>query len=338
MRKRDLPPRPEDLDCLVDLHLHLDGALSPANVRALAAMQGIPVPSDEDELLRLLRVDENCHSLNDFLTKFAFPCSLLQTADGLRTAVRNLLCEINEQGVAYAEVRFAPQLSTEKGLSQDNAVEAALAGIAESGVPAQLILCCMRGADPKVNRETVKTAKKYLGRGVCALDLAGAEALFPNADYAELFAEARRLGVPFTLHAGEADGPDSVRAALDMGACRIGHGVRAYEDPDLPALLAGRGIPLELCPTSNLCTEVFPDLSAYPLRALMDAGVTVTVNTDDPSIEGTTLRTEYRRLIETFALTRPEVRRLLNDAIRASFAPADLKKRLLARVREALRA
>ena len=337
MRKRDVPPRPEDLDCLVDLHLHLDGALSPASVRELAAMQRIPVPAKEDELLRLLRVDENCHDLNDFLTKFAFPCSLLQTADGLRTAVRNLLCECRAQGVAYAEVRFAPQLSTEKGLTQSDAVEAALAGIAESGVPAQLILCCMRGADAAANRETVRTARTYLGRGVCALDLAGAEALFPNADYAELFAEAKAAGVPFTLHAGEAAGPDSVYTALDMGACRIGHGVRSCEDPALLLRLADRKVPLELCPTSNLCTEVFPDLSAYPLRLLMAAGVTVTVNTDDPSIEGTTLRTEYRKLIDTFALTKPEVRRLLNDAIRASFAPDKLKKELLGRVRQALK-
>lgn len=336
MKRTDLP-RPESLDCLVDLHLHLDGALSPASVRALAAMQGMDVPEDEAGLLSLIRVGKDCRSLNDFLTKFAFPCSLLQTADALTAAVRMLLCELKEQGVMYTEIRFAPQLSTGKGLTQSEVVGAAAAGLADAPIPAQLILCCMRGADEAVNRETVLTARQYLGRGVCALDIAGAEALYPTDGYAELFGLARRLRVPFTIHAGEAAGPDSVRTALAFGARRIGHGVRAGEDPALIRTLARRRVPLEMCPTSNLCTCVLSDPAAYPLRAYMEAGVRVTVNTDDPSIEGTTLREEYRAMIDSLGLTRREVDRLLHNAVRASFAPRGLKLKMHKRIRETMR-
>ena len=337
MKRTDLP-RPEDLSCLVDLHLHLDGALSPASVRALAAAQDIPVPADETELLKLIRVGKDCRSLNDFLTKFAFPCSLLQTAGALTAAVRTLLCELKEQGVMYAEIRFAPQLSTEKGLSQSEVVEAAVAGLADAPIPAQLILCCMLGAKEEVNRETVLTAGRYLGKGVCALDIAGAEALYPLDGYAGLFSLARSLRVPSTIHAGEAAGADNIRTALRFGASRIGHGVRAGEDPALVRELARRGIPLEMCPTSNLCTAVLSDLADYPLRAFTEAGVCVTVNTDDPSIEGTTLREEYRALIDSLGLTRGEVTRLLCNAVDASFAPGKLKRRMKRQVRAALKA
>ena len=156
--------------------------------------------------------------------------------------------------------------------------------------------------------------------------------------YEALFGLARRLRVPFTIHAGEAAGPDSVRKALALGARRIGHGVRAGEDPALLTSLARRRTPLEMCPTSNLCTCVLSDLADYPLRAYMEAGLCVTVNTDDPSIEGTTLREEYRALIDRLGLTRGEVTRLLHNAVRASFAPPALRLRMHKRIRSALKA
>jgi adenosine deaminase len=155
----------------------------------------------------------------------------------------NLCCELAAEGCIYAEVRFAPQLHLDKGLDQRKVVEAAIRGFERSGIDGGLILCCMRGDDNVfLNETTVEIAREYLGKGVVALDLAGNEAGFPTDNFRDLFARARELDIPFTIHAGEADCAESVRAAIEMGACRIGHGVRSIEDAELVSLLARRGL------------------------------------------------------------------------------------------------
>ncbi len=323
----------EKLTCMTDLHLHLDGAISMESARQLAKLQGIEIPERDAELKALLTVSADCKDLNEFLEKFAFPCSLLQTKEGLEGAAFNLCSELKEQGVMYAEIRFAPQKSCDRGMTQRQAVEAALTGIQRSELPCGLILCCMRAADNRAeNMETVELCGEYLGKGVCALDLAGAEALFSTRDFADVFSYARSMGIPFTIHAGEADGPESVRCALDFGAVRIGHGVRASEDESLMDRLAAEKVPLELCPTSNLNTAIYSDLSQYPLRTFLEKGIVVTVNTDDPSIEGTTIKREYKLLIDQFELSKEEVRQLMVNSVKASFAPEALKSELLQRI------
>lgn len=310
---------------LIDLHLHLDGSLSLDSVRALAALDGAQVPASDAALLKLLQVSPDCKDLNEYLEKFDFPCSLLQTRQALTLAVRNLTRELAAQGLLYAEIRFAPQFHTRRGLTQRDVVEAAVAGL-DGGVRANLILCCMRGRDNHAeNVETVEVAAEFLGKGVCAVDLAGAEALFPTADFADLFRLAAQKGVPYTIHAGEADGPGSVRTALSFGARRIGHGVRSLEDPALTAHLAAAGIPLELCPTSNLNTSIFPAIEAYPLRQLLAAGVKATVNTDNMMVSGVTLASEMELVRRTFALTDDEIRTLVMNSAEASFADDGLK-------------
>ena len=325
------------LRCYIDLHLHLDGSLSIPSVRKLAALQDIPLPGSDAEIRKLLSVSADCRDLNEYLEKFDFPCSLLMTEIGLREAVRTLLGELASEGLIYAEIRFAPQKHCERGLTQETAVLAALEGLRDSPIPANLILCCMRGDGNRAeNLETVAVAAKFLGKGVCAVDLAGAEALFPTGDFADVFARARELGLPMTIHAGEADGAGSVRTALDFGANRIGHGVRSAEDGEVLRSLAEAGTALELCPTSNLNTVVVSDLRDYPLRRLMDAGVRVTVNTDNRSVSDTTLRREFSLLAETFRLTKGEVRQLLLNAAEAAFAPESVKAELRGRIEAGL--
>lgn len=311
---------------MIDLHLHLDGSLSVDTVRELARMQKIEVPEDDNELMKRLQVSENCRDLNEYLEKFSFPCSLLQTEEAITTAVCNLQEELMDQGLLYAEIRFAPQLHMLQGLTQTAVVEAAIRGLEASSFKANLILCCMRGDNNQAqNLETVRVAAQYLGRGVCATDLAGAEALYKTEGFEDLFRQARELGLPFTIHAGEADGPDSVRTALRFGARRIGHGVRSVEESALLTELKASGVALELCPTSNLNTNMFPDISQYPLLVLMEAGVKVTVNTDNITVSRVTLQDEWKQLISTFSLNLDQIRTIEKNAIDACFASVETK-------------
>lgn len=320
---------------LIDLHLHLDGSLSVKSVKELASLQNIEIPEKEEELLELLQVSPGCKDLTEYLEKFAFPGKLLQTKEAIALSVYNLQEELKEQGLIHAEIRFAPQLHTHEGLTQEEVIEAAVDGLNRSDFSAQLILCCMRGNDNhEANIETVKAAKKYLGKEVCAVDIAGAEALFPTENFGDLFALAKELGVPYTIHAGEAAGPESVYKALEYGTKRLGHGVRSLEDPALIERIASEGITLELCPTSNLHTCMFPCIEEYPLRKLMDAGVKITVNTDNMTVSNVTLKSEFEKLIAAFSLTDDEIKDIARNSVNACFADEETKAELLEKIAE----
>lgn len=315
----------------IDLHLHLDGAVTVDIARKLAQMQNISLPEDEGELEKLLRVPEGCLSLTEFLKCFDLPLSLMQTAPGLTEAVRLVADNIKSQGVVYGEIRFAPQLHTRQGLSQEDAIVAALEGLKKTDLKANLILCLMRGqGNEEENEETFRLAGKYLVEdgGVVALDLAGAEALFPTAGYKDIFKRIKEAGIPFTIHAGEADGPESIRVAIECGARRIGHGVRIREDEDLLKEAVSRGITLEMCPTSNRMTHAVEDMKAYPLIEYMNKGLKVTLNTDDMGIEGTTLEEEFRYMEREVGLTPEQEITLLSNSIQAAFTREEIKEEL----------
>lgn len=324
---------------MIDLHLHLDGAISVESARELAKLQNIAIPESDEELLKLMRVGSDCKSLTEFLTKFAFPNSLMQTPVGIETAAYNLCEELRKQGLIYAEIRFAPQLSCAKGMTQEEAVQAALRGIKRSPMRANLILSCMRGKQTPEhlarNRETVRLAHAYKDAGVCSTDLAGDEATYPTAGFKELFDYARELNLKFEIHAGEAAGAFSVRDAIQLGADRIGHGVHSVEDPDLMRELAQRQLILLVCPTSNVQTCAVPSLSDLPIRTFLDAGVLYTISTDNTSVEGTDLKTEWQKVIETFNLTRPEIRKLMLNAVKAAFCSEQMREELRAEIEEA---
>ena len=321
---------------LIDLHLHLDGSLSVKTVKELAALQNIEIPEDEAELLKLLRINDDCKDLTEYLEKFAFPGKLLQTKEAIAISVYNLQEELKEQGLIHAEIRFAPQLHTLQGLSQREVIEAAIDGLNRSDFSAELILCCMRGNDNhEANLETVKLAKDYIGKGACCIDIAGAEALFPTENFEDLFALARELEIPYTIHAGEADGPKSVYKALEYGTKRLGHGVRSLEDPALIEKIVAEGITLELCPTSNLHTCMFPTMEEYPLRKLMEAGVKVTINTDNMTVSNITLAKEFGKLIAAFNLTDEEIKGFAKNSVNACFASEETKKELLKKIEAA---
>lgn len=314
---------------LIDLHIHLDGSLSLASARALAELQKIEIEASDDALLKMLRVSDGCRDLNEYLEKFALPLSLLQSREAITEATLRLCEELYDEGLIYAEIRFAPQLHTQKGLSQAEVVEAAIEGVRSSRLSASLILCCMRGNDnERENFLTVDVAKRFYGKGVCSVDLAGAEALFPTADFERLFNYARESRLRYTIHAGEADGPSSVYCAIALGASRIGHGVRSIEDEKLIKILAEKKIALELCPTSNLNTRAFEKIEDYPIRKLLDAGVCVTLNTDNTAVSNTSLAKEFQLIADSFKLDEGELEQIARNSLASAFLGEDERARL----------
>ena len=315
---------------LMDLHLHLDGSQPLSSVKELAAMQNIALPESESELLNLIQVSPQCRDLTEYLEKFAFPLSLMQTEEAISASVYNLCAHLHAQGLIYCEIRFAPQLHCDKGLSQAQVIEAACEGAKRSPIPCSLILCCMRGNDNHAaNMETIELAAKYLGNEVKAVDLAGAEALFPTENFYDLFKRAKELKLPYTIHAGEAAGSESILHALAMGTKRLGHGVHSYKDEELMKKLAEEEVLLELCPTSNLHTCIFSEISQYPIRTFLDKGVRFSINTDNMAVSHTTLEQEWELIQSAFSLSIEEIKHILLSTAKATFADDKTKEMLI---------
>ncbi len=316
--------------CSIDLHLHIDGSVSVESARQLAKIENIVLPQDDKKLKSLLTVGNKCKNLNEYLEKFELPISLMQTEKSLELCTFNLCEELVSLGCIYAELRFAPQKHLKKGLSQEQVVNAVLVGMKKSLLNSNLILCCMRDScdNRAENLETVRLSKKYLGKGVCACDLAGAEALFPNENYADIFLYAQKLEVPFTIHSGEASGSKSVMQAIEMGALRIGHGVRSVEDINVVRTLARNKISLEICPTSNLNTCVFKSYDEIPIVQLMNEGVIVTINSDNMSVSNTNASKELENIMHAFNFEKSVENQLLLNAVESSFATKTVKEKL----------
>lgn len=322
---------PKAVAKIIDLHLHLDGSLPIKTVLKLARMQRIGLPSDnENELKKYLSVSPNAQSLNDYLKCFDLPLSLLQTADSVHFAVTELITELDRQGLIYSEIRFAPQLHTKKGCTQEQIIKAAVSGKYDAekrlNIRSNLILCTMRGGRKEDNLLTVRLAAEYLSYGVCAVDLAGAEALHKTGLYRDVFKLAVKLGVPFTIHAGEADGVQSVQSALSFGAKRIGHGVAAAGSAELMQKIKALGVSVECCITSNLQTKAVLSLNNHPLKNFVDFGINATVNTDNMTVSNTTIEREYE-LVQNLSPELSKKALLLNAADSAFILP-DEKERL----------
>lgn len=299
---------------MIDLHIHLDGSLGERELNALAAKQNaktrVTYPSSPPD-------PEG--GLKAYLERFRLPLSLLQSPESVYHAIMLLAERLEKEGLEYAEIRFAPSLSTDTGATQSEIVSAASYAAKktfERGFPIGIILCCMRGGERDANLETLRLAEEYVktASGIVAIDLAGDEGRFPTEDYRYIFDRAREKGIPFTIHAGEAGGAESVRAALDMGTKRLGHGVRAVEDPETLRRIISEMVTLELCYTSNLQTGAWKG-GEYPLRRLMAQGVAVTLNTDNTAVSATTLRREY----DLLAITAEEREILSANARKAAF-------------------
>ena len=317
---------------IVDLHLHLDGSLSAEAILDVAQREGIELPANNvKDLNKFLMVPENCQSLNEYLERFSLPNLVLQTKKGLEICTLDLLERLAKDGLKYVEIRMAPQLSTDKGLSQEQ-VAKTLIKTCKKGrkfhIFSNLILCMMRGNNTKEkNLETIEVAKKFLGKGVVAMDLPGAEGLFPNEMFEDEFKLIKENNIPLTIHAGEASGANSVKSALDFGAVRIGHGIHSIEDENVLEELKNKDVCLEVCPKSNLDTKTISKYDDLPLRQFIQKGIKVSINTDDMTVSNTTLKQEYETLVK-MGFNEKDLRDFAENSINASFADEKTKEYL----------
>ena len=314
----------------VELHCHLDGSLSPGLIRSLL---GRSISDSE------LMVAPECRSLAEYLEKFSLPLSCMQTVEGLRLAGYDFIRSCAEENVCYAEVRFAPQFSRERGLSEREVIQAVLDGLEqgkkEFGVEYGVIVCAMRHLPEEENLAMLRTASEFLGKGVCAADLAGNEAAYPMSEFMRLFEQVAAMGMPFTLHAGECGSAQNIRDAIAAGAKRIGHGIAMRGDAALQNLCREREIGVELCPHSNLQTRAVASESEYPLIEFLQAGLPVTLNTDNRTVSGCTLTDEYAFVQKEWSVTDAQLWQMTENAVRVSFADQKTKAHLLEKIQAA---
>ena len=315
---------------MIDLHLHLDGSLSPMDCIYLAEKYDIELG---DDFPMNLFVPADCPSLEEYLTKFELPLKLLQTRSALKYSAYSLVSRLAKMGYIYAEIRFAPLLHLEKGMSQLDAAKAALDGVEEAikdhpEMEANLILCTMRHASMELNTETIEVANKLKGTRVVAVDLAGAERLHPSSYYKSVFDLAKKYGLNITIHAGEATGSDEIMMALDNGAMRIGHGVHLSLDKETIQRVKENDICFEFCPTSNLQTKSLLGYKDVPLRQFMDNGIAVTINSDNMTVSNVNAISEMGIMKKTFNLSKQEVELLLLNSINHAFVGSEVKEKL----------
>ncbi|BBH23703.1 hypothetical protein Back11_50480 [Paenibacillus baekrokdamisoli] len=233
----------------------------------------------------------------------------------------------------YIEVRFAPQLHRRNGMTTEEAIHYVIEGLRRGerqfGTVARAIAICMRNHTQADNLEVIEAAAAYIGKGLVAVDLAGDEASYPPELFREVFARAHKYGIPVTIHAGEAAGADNVYEAVkNLGASRIGHGIRARENPAILDMVLKQGIPLEMCPVSNIQTKAVVSWDVYPIREYFEAGLQITINTDNPSVSGTDITREYRILADKFGFATRELAAIILNGVEAAFLEDSSKREL----------
>ncbi len=308
-----------------DLHVHLDGSVRVGTIRDAANKMGVRLPTqDLKELTKYVQVPPDCRSLSDFLKAFEVFYPVLKDPEILERISYELCEDASKENIRYMEVRFAPVLQVKKGFPMVEVVKSVLKGLKRGErdfkIRTLLLLCCYRSEPPITSIQTVNLALKYKEDGVAGIDLAGDEAHFPVGERKEAFLIAKKNDLPATVHAGEAGGAENIRFALEaLGARRIGHGVRLKEDPDLLEKVKRDKIPLEMCLTSNVQTQVVKEYDLHPFREYYDLGIPVTINTDDRSVSNITLTSEIIRAIEYYQLSLEDIKRITLNGIEYAF-------------------
>ena len=320
----------------VELHRHLEGSLRIDTMLDVAKQHGITVPRSIVHLSELVQVgDGEPYTFTNFLEKFKTLRLFYRSPEVIERVTREAVEDAAHDNVRYMELRFTPvALSRAERFPLHDVMDWVCNSANETakkfGITVKLIANVNRHESTDLAEQVAWLAADYQDKGIVALDIGGNEADFPGKPFAPIFREAKEAGLRITVHAGEWGGPENVREAIEvLGAERIGHGVRVMEDPNVVALARERGTVFEVCVTSNYQSGVTPSLQEHPLRKMISAGLTTTINTDDPSISRISLSSEYQMINDQLGLSIPKLKELTMNAVNAAFVSEDEKEKLV---------
>jgi adenosine deaminase len=321
------PPLDRLLEAMpkAELHLHLDGSVRIDTALELARTRDVDAPTTWRGMYDALVAPMPCRDQAELLKAFDLPIALMQDAEALERITVELVEAKAAENVRYVEIKWGPLLHVAKGLSLEAGIEAVVRGAedaaARTGTVVRLVATALRSHDPADNVRLAEAASRFRDRGLTGWDFAGPEEAFPDPlVHAAAFEAARAGGLRITIHAGEWNGAAQVRGALAVNPERIAHGEAASDDPVLVAELTSRGIPLDLCPTSNVQAGTVPSLADHAIARLHRAGAPVTLSTDDTTVSDVTLTEEYARAVRHIGLTLPEMWAIDRSALDVAFA------------------
>ena len=320
----------------IDLHCHLDGSVRPQTIIELARQQQLSLPSEDiHEIQALMVAPETCPNLDEYLSRFELPLSVMQTQEAIERISFEVFEDAAKENVKYLEVRFGPQLHQQQGLTFEQIIASAVKGMKKAeqqyDIHGNYILSILRTFPKDKINDIIDAGAKYLNDGVVAFDLAGSELpgfcheFVPYAQY------AIEKGYRVTIHAGEqGSGQNVYDAVLLLGAERIGHGIHIKGHEQAYDLVKNQAVALETCPSSNVQTKAVDALSDHPVKAFHKDGVLITINTDNRTVSNTTMTDEVRKVMEEFELTREEYFEIYKVSVEHSFASETVKQHLLA--------
>ncbi|WP_044338771.1 adenosine deaminase [Rossellomorea aquimaris] len=318
----------------IELHCHLDGSVRPETIIDIAKREGIPIPSfDIEEMKEELIAPLDCKSLDEYLEKFSIPNAVMQSKENLKRITFELYEDAAEENVKYMEVRFAPLLHTQKGLSVEEIIGSVIEGMKEAeehfDIKGNIILSCMRTMSAERAFEVVEQGKIFLGKGVVAIDLCASEEEGFCGKFIEPIALAREYGYRVTIHAGETGIGRNVLEAVEwLGAERIGHGVYMTDCPEAYQVVKEKQIVLEICPTSNVQTKAVNQFRDHPLYDFHRDGIKITINTDNRTVSDTTMTKECDLVWNEFSMSEEDYREIYMNSVEAAFASDEVKEGL----------
>ncbi|MEI4780728.1 adenosine deaminase [Streptococcus pasteurianus] len=317
-----------------ELHCHLEVSISLGVIHQLAEMANITV--SDKELKQLVVAPENAESLMDYFKTFDFVRLLLQTKEALHLAAYDVARQAAQENVIYTEIRFAPEVSMDEGLSASETVEVVLAGLKQAeedfGIVAKVLVCGMKQSPKEVTRDIFEHVVELAEKGLFGFDFAGNELDFPPAQLADLIKETQALGLPMTFHAGECGCAHYIADSIAHDIKRIGHSTAIYNQPELIQEFIEKGVTAELCLTSNLQTKAAKSLDEFPFLALKNAGAKITINTDTRTVSDTNLTKEYTLFVKHFGVSVADFLAFNKNAIQASFTNEAQKAELLSKI------
>ncbi|SVC18694.1 uncharacterized protein METZ01_LOCUS271548 [marine metagenome] len=318
-----------------ELHCHLDGSLRISTILDLAKKHNISLPIDNEvDLKNILIVKDRVESLEEYLKLFKITLSVMQTPESLERCSYELIEDVSRENVRYIEIRYSPILHIEKGMTMEESVEAVQRGLIrgqkEFGVSSGIIICGIRDISPEISLQLAEITVQYKDKGVIGFDLAGAEENFPAKKHREAFYLIQNNNINATIHAGEAFGPSSIHQAIHYcSANRIGHGTKLHEDIDLMNYVKDHRIALEICLTSNIQVRSVDSIEVHPFKKYFDEDIRVTLNTDNRLISNTTLTDEYLLAVETFNLTKQDLRTIIINGFKGAFLPHNDRREMI---------